>query len=580
MRTIDAQTPAFAVLADPGARAVVARVTPEALAAPLMARIADAPIGSLLRLILGEDDPRIPAVLAGIATFEDSSPLPPQEGPANVSPHYEGPQVVRGSALFEVVQQRAEVNRRVDVLFRGPSHGNPFVDVELKARFELGGTTVEVGGFYDGEGAYRVRFLPTQAGEWRFRTSSNARSLDSIEGSVAVTDGPAPAPVQADTFGFARGEGGEPFQPVGTTAYAWIHQPGDLQEQTLASLASAPFNKLRMAVFPKSYILNSNEPDKFVFERTGPQSWDTTRFDLAFFANLERRIDDLAAIGVEADLILFHPYDRWGFAALGPAADDRYVSYLTRRLSAFPNVWWSMANEYDLLTSKRRADWDRLAEIVRSNDPVGHPLSIHNWVELFDYSASWATHCSIQGGGFEMGKAVDRWRKRWQKPVVVDEFGYEGDLDQGWGNLNGQEVVRRFWDGTLRGGFLTHGETFYSPDEVVFWSKGGTLRGQSIPRIRFLQDVVAASPTGRIDPLPSDWDFPSGGVEGKLIITYFGASQPAYRVVGIPEGMLARIDVIDTWAMTVEQLPGTYSGDVRIDLPGRPYTAIRVRSAD
>ena len=42
--------------------------------------------------------------------------------------------------------------------------------------------------------------------------------------------------------------------------------------------------------------------------------WDFTRFNPAYFAHVEACVDKLAGIGVEADLILFHPYDggRWG----------------------------------------------------------------------------------------------------------------------------------------------------------------------------------------------------------------------------------------------------------------------------
>jgi hypothetical protein len=336
-----------------------------------------------------------------------------------------------------------------------------------------------------------------------------------------------------------------------------------------------------MGLFPKSFLYNSNEPERFVFPRAEDgDSFDTTRFDLEYFRRIERRLDQLADLGIEADLILFHPYDRWGFATMGAAADDRYITYVVRRLSAFPNVWWSLANEYDLLTTKRRADWDRIAEVVRANDAVGHPLSIHNWVELFDYSAGWATHASIQGGGREMAQSVGRWRRRWpDKPILVDEFGYEGDLDQGWGNLLAEEVVRRYWDGTIGGAYLTHGETFYRDDELIFWAKGGTLIGESPARLEFLARIIAESPTGRIDPLPGDWDAASGGAAGRYVLTYFGDSRPRFRNVRVPQGLRARIEVIDTWAMTIEELPGLHEGDVRVELPARPYMAVRVREA-
>jgi hypothetical protein len=42
--------------------------------------------------------------------------------------------------------------------------------------------------------------------------------------------------------------------------------------------------------------------------------------------------------------------------------------------------------------------------------------------------------------------------------------------------------------------------------------------------------------------------------------------------------MTAHVDVIDTWNMTVERLPGEYQGSVRVDLPGRPYCVLRLIS--
>jgi len=58
---------------------------------------------------------------------------------------------------------------------------------------------------------------------------------------------------------------GTPYYPFGTTCYAWVHQTPELQERTLATLAQAHFNKLRMTVFPKSYIYNRNEPLLYPF---------------------------------------------------------------------------------------------------------------------------------------------------------------------------------------------------------------------------------------------------------------------------------------------------------------------------
>jgi transketolase N-terminal domain/subunit len=487
----------------------------------------------------------------------------------------------------------------VEIRLDGPSDGNPFVDVALAAEFSLtapptgstapptgstiAGSTVTIGGFYDGGGTYVLRFLPQRSGEWRYVTRSNATALDGISGRVAVGEaapGDHGVVRVADTFHFAWDDGTR-FLPLGTTAYAWTHQPQALQERTLRTLAASPFRKMRMAVFPKSYLFNANEPDVYPFEGSVASGWDFTRFTPEFFRRLEARISDLAALGIQTDLILFHAYDRWGFSDMGRDADDRYVQYVVRRLSAIPSVWWSLANEYDLLPAKSTADWERMAGIITANDPVGHLLSIHNCFGFYDHSRPWITHCSIQRiDVYRTAENTDAWRNEWQKPVVIDECAYEGDIDQGWGNITGEELVRRFWEGAVRGGYVGHGETYLNDREELWWSKGGELVGASPDRIRFLAEITAQSPTGVLDPLPGEWDLPWGGAGDDYRIGYFGFNRPRYRDIVAPPGRQYLVDIIDTWEMTVQRLEGEFAGSFRISLPARQYLAVRLTAVD
>jgi hypothetical protein len=564
------------VMANPAARAVLDRSVPELMQSPMSSQLGTFPLGPFLEFALTADAGRAADILSELGQIQNKKPLM-QWAPARLPDlQYEDDSVRRASARV-ITPTTAHQYAPVEVELAGPSHGNPFVDVEVGATFQLGSESISVGGFYNGDGRYLVRFLPPRSGAWRFVTASNARSLDGIAGDLVVHPSENRGPVRvSDGFAFRYADS-SPYTPFGTTAYAWTQQSDELQFQTLDTLEKAPFNKLRMCVFPKDFLYNSEEPERYPFLRCDDGTWDTERFDVDYFANLDRRVAELDGLGIQADIILFHPYDdRWGFSRLGPAVDERYLKYVVRRLSAYPNVWWSLANEYELLTTKRPEDWERIAATVRAEDHVNHLLSIHNWSELFDYTAAWATHCSIQGGGRLIGQRVDEWRRRWGKPVIVDEYGYEGDLDQGWGNLTAEEVVERTWSAVVRGGYVTHGETFYRDDEVIFWSKGGKLRGESAERIRFLQGLVAESPTARIDPLPSDWDVPWGGVAGEYALLYFGSSRPKFRHVVIPAGMRAHVDVIDTWNMSVERLKGIHQGKTKIELPARPYMAIRL----
>ncbi|MGW0665114.1 DUF5060 domain-containing protein [Streptodolium elevatio] len=425
-------------------------------------------------------------------------------------PDYEGHDVADASATasFPALATRWST---VEVVLDGPSHGNPFTELEVTARFTHDSAAITAGGFYDGDGRWIIRFLPEVVGCWTFTTSSNALSLNGVSGAFDVGEA-APGdhgPVRTDGFHFAHADGTR-HTPLGTTAYAWIHQPAELRAATLRTLQRSPFTKVRMCVFPKAYLHNTNEPDLYPFAGSPEEGFDFAFLDPEFFRHLESAVADLGRVGIQADVILFHPYDRWGFADMGSAADDRYASYVVRRLSAYPNVWWSLANEYDLVDSKAQADWERIAAVLVDNDPAEHLRSIHNFGEPYDHGRSWVTHASMQGPDiYKTAEHIDAWRRQWGKPVVLDECGYEGNLEYAWGNLSGEELTRRCWEGAVRGGYVGHGETYHRDDEQVWWAKGGELVGDAPARIAFLRKVIEDAPGGCWTRCPLPWASPT-----------------------------------------------------------------------
>lgn len=472
-------------------------------------------------------------------------------------------------------QPRVERWDLFELRLEGPSEGNPFVEVDFAAQFSKGHRTVDVTGFYDGDGRYCVRFSPDTEGTWRYTTRSDVAALDGVEGSftcVASSQGNHGPVHPANTYHFAYADG-TPYRQIGTTCYAWVHQGDALEEQTLETLRSGPFNKLRMCVFPKHYRYNENEPEFYAFARTAQGEWDWTRFDPAFWHHLEGRIADLRDLGVEADLILFHPYDRWGFARMDSDTDDRYLGYTVARLAAYRNVWWSMANEFDLMKAKTMADWDRFFRIVQENDTYDHPRSVHNCRAFYDHAKPWVTHASIQH--WDLHRAQE-WRNAYRKPVIDDECQYEGNVPHNWGNIPARELVHRFWLGTVNGIYVGHGETYLHPQDILWWSKGGTLHGESASRLAFLRRVLEDAPAAGLDPIGRQ----VAGVEGAYYLYYFGVHQPAQRTLDLPEDGEYTIEILDTWEMTVTPVPGQHSGSCTIDLPGKPYQAVRVFRAD
>lgn len=486
-----------------------------------------------------------------------------------------------------------------DIPLAGPTNGNPFVDVSLGAVFSQGNRHVRVSGFYDGGGVYRIRFSPDTIGPWTFVTQSNVASLAGHRGKLDCV-APAPGnhgPVKvAHTFHFAYADG-TPYRPLGTTAYAWTHQDESLEEETLRTLAAAPFNKVRMCVFPKNYAFNSVEPPRYPFEGTPPKSWETSRFNPAYFQHLERRVLQLQKLGIEADIILFHPYDdgRWGFDAMDEDSDQRYLRYVIARLGAFRNVWWSMANEADFMKLKPFENWDRYFQTILDADGHDRLRSIHNAFRIYDHNKPWITHVSLQNGSAvaDFGRAP-LFRDVYNKPIVFDEVKYEGNLPQRWGCLSAEEMVHRIWQGTIGGTYVAHGETYLHPEHVIWWARGGKLYGQSPARIAFLRDILNGSPASGIDPIDKWQDLRTAGVAGQYYLIYFGHEAPTHWQFELPRqelaaGMKFRVEILDTWNMTITPVEREFTviadatyryraeGLPVIELPGRPFMALRIK---
>ena len=172
--------------------------------------------------------------------------------------------------------------------------------------------------------------------------------------------------------------------------------------------------------------------------------------------------------------------DRWGYQSMDDATDDFYLRYVMARLSAYRNVWWSLANEYDFMRDKQKEDWDRFFQIIVKHDPYGHLRGIHNGRDWYDHTKPWVTHASLQTSNFQ---SAQEYRQRYQKPIIYDECRYEGNIPMGWGNISAEEMTHHFWAGTLAGCYVGHGETYGHPKDLLWWSKGGVLRGESPKRI-------------------------------------------------------------------------------------------------
>ncbi|MBQ7057846.1 MAG: DUF5060 domain-containing protein [Firmicutes bacterium] len=523
-----------------------------------------------------------------------------------------------------------------ELTFKGPEPSGSHVETDLEAVFTLGEEKTTVKGFYAGDGQYRIRFLPLKEGNYTYKVSGIVSDSGSLSVQPARAGQHGPVWAEETHLRFADGTW---FHSFGTTVYALAHQSGELTEETFSSLREAPFNKVRMCLFPKHYNYNHNDPDFFPFNilpgrkyefRDAPAFvdpsdeipvWDVHHPDFRFWDSFEKKLVRLDKMGIQVDLILFHPYDRWGFAKLSPEDNLVYLDYLVRRFAAYPNIWWSLANEYDLCRAKDLSDWPKFEDKIAETDPYHHLMSNHNCFPLYDFSHEKITHCSCQLRTMTM---VPELQRKYGKPVLYDECVYEGNLPETWGSISAAEMVNRFWKVTATGGYCTHGEVFLDPaqeeldEAVLWWAKGGKLKGKSPRRIAFLRSIMEEigdplSPVvggiwnlltmsetelaQALEKLPSgmkglvrvmlsmdkveltrhvdaEAEFVGATDDRRVFLFYYGTDCHARVTIDLPEDRVYKVEVLDAWNMTRMLANNAASGKTVIRLPGHEYMAV------
>ncbi len=387
----------------------------------------------------------------------------------------------------------------------------PFHEVRLQAYFQNGPKRTKAYGFYDGGVTWKIRFMPEEEGTYNFRISSNHEEFDDLIGTFECTkaqqENHGPVRVTGQHFTYADGT---PFFVMGTTAYAWTYRPEEIRQKTLESFSKYGFNKIRMLVFPKymggveNVVDISYDPPVFPFAGT-PNNFDFEMLLPEYFQNYEERVKDLLRLGIEADVILYHPYDRWGIDRGMVQEDDLlYVKYMIARLAAFRNVWWSLGNEYNVsetldgkfCVGMDRKDWDLIGAYIKANDPHNHLISNHNIPFNNEANGSiypdrdWLTHVSFQHPNTY--SLILDLKNKYNKPVINDEYHYEGNIKYEWGNSDAKTTVLRHWLSAMAGGYASHGEVYEvnGNNRDLFWSYGGTLIGESAPRLKFMKQIL------------------------------------------------------------------------------------------
>ena len=369
----------------------------------------------------------------------------------------------------------------------GQQPGNPFAVTFSADVSGPGGIKLNMPGFYDGHGTWKVRVSPTAEGAWSLVTHSSAADLDNKTAAFACVANPSAAihgglQVDAKLPHQFVWEDGARYFPMGYECdWLWALDSGDPQLKTLN-----PFlDKLERSGF-NFIILNAyahdttwckgrtgeddfGPPPLFAWEGTNEKP-DHSKFNLPYWQHYDGVIEAMYRRGIVAHILMKVYNKQVNWPAKGSAEDDLYFRWLIARYAAYPNVHWDLAKEAN---NEKNMEYkiDRL-RFIRATDPYHRLLTVHD------------DHATYDKGAYEelLDYRSDQQHSKWREtmtahlrqhewPVINTEFGYEqGPGGAGDKTYNvaqpAEEVARRAWEVCMAGGFGAYYYTYTAWDVI------------------------------------------------------------------------------------------------------------------
>jgi hypothetical protein len=332
------------------------------------------------------------------------------------------------------------------------------------------GRIFSVDGFWDGDTTWRVRFMPIETGNWRYKTRStpSVQGLDGKIGSFTCErqNGNSrfrqhgAVRVAANGRHFQHADG-TPFFWMGDTVWYGAILSSEPDWNTyLADRASKKFNVVHFNVVAPRNGVAADENGEVSFDGAerleippsrldrlvnkglklvGLNEAKPIRINPRFYQRLDKRIDAVNSHGLLAAVVL-----TWGLRpedsgnALPESEVVRLIRYLVARYGANHVVWILTGDTTYAEASGER--WRRIGRTVfaeRPHAPVStHPNSLR-WPWSSFHDEKWLDFLIYQSGHHDDAKSL-RWihsgppSQHWQdapfRPIINLEPSYEGHL--------------------------------------------------------------------------------------------------------------------------------------------------------
>ena len=279
----------------------------------------------------------------------------------------------------------------VELQLAGPrDKANPFTDVTLTASFEhtASGRALTVDGFYDGDATWRIRFMPLEAGTWRYRTAANDPGLDGRRGTIECV---------APRHPYLHG-------PLQIAGHHFRHVDGTWR-YLISTRVSCQFGD-RSAWPDLVQFANQNRINRIFFIMGGvhgtigdlyggtPEKRDFDRYDVEKFQAIDALIDALRLGDILAGPYFYY-FNDLVQNEMSFEQDRAFVRYGMARFGAYCNVMPCLANQleskYTGMGDKgtpyddRNYEWgNAMGEFMKARAVFGVPVTVHNPLENFN----------------------------------------------------------------------------------------------------------------------------------------------------------------------------------------------------
>lgn len=393
----------------------------------------------------------------------------------------------------------------VTATLQSNSVANPFTDAEFKGHFETAGSVpgMSIEGFCDSSDGsrYRIRFMPSRAGSYKFQVSLKAGGeSQTYEGQFTATDHHRRGPIRADPaypWHFIWEGTGEHYFFNGTTAYwlvGWRDEP--VIQYSIDRLARLKVNRMRVSISGRtrsSYgeaVMNGSRWNVFISPWQARDASDLThpdfnysRFNVGYWQKFERMLRYARERDMVISLVLSMNDDPVHPAA-GSEDERRFIRYAIARFGAFSNITWDLGDD---LEGFRDDQWTHeTGTAIEEWDPNHHLATSHpmNIVHQ-DRASAWFGFTSYQDWSRNQHTLMLKSRKLQEQtgriiPQTNEEYGYEDHYPE-WAapGSDSAEVLRRTaWDIYMAGAYQTAGESARRGTNIRPDTGGGWVNGR------------------------------------------------------------------------------------------------------